>query len=323
MRLLQLTTYGALLGLLALASQEKATSCSSQEDCIALYNRVMNVLGEPWLSIMASLHLEYSILRHPVDVAWGADTPTKWCPENAAYEFIPATAATLASSQGSLVNWTSTDGCFRSVTAEVLSVSLASSLDRTLRVRMTGEAPTGSCSALYAVGTSFHLHVVELSAGSKASATVELNVTSPEAWADVTVNGLAVFLLPCGTAGTLASVLATADLFVGSKNATAAANAAMLTYRGVWPPLTPFEKNVAVDPSIVPSGTYLAIMEFTGTDAMQVSARGLGWLCFLSSDVACTERSRRLWAQARVARGTRQSPCGATTPFSSPSRRTT
>ena len=244
--------------------------CTSFETCIALFDYVSAILPEPWLSIFSSLHLDDIFLARS-RAAWvGSNTATQWCPHNAAYEFIPATAATLPASQGFTTNWTATDGCFQSMTAEIMSMS-----QPWVRVRLNGTATKRSCNALYAIADSFGMELVELAAGTRNSVTVDVNVSTADLWTDVTVNGLAVFLLPCGTEGTLASVLATAELFISSQSATSAANAAMLAYRGVWPaPLEPFNKTVLIDPSIIPSGTYISIMEFTGTDAMQALGTG-------------------------------------------------
>jgi hypothetical protein len=232
--------------------------CTSTSACLIQHADILSKLRfDPWRSMFTELRLDSIIsARDPTVTQSSPRVPTQWCPHNAAYEFIPATAAVIPGTARATTNWTGADSCFAglSATIEVLTTAM-------VRVRVTGNAPTGSCDALYAIGTSFHMRTLELTT-AKPTAAVELNISSANERDDVTINGLTVFLLPCGTSGTLASIAKTAGLWIGSANETVAANVELLTYRGVWPsPMVPFGQALSIDASLVPSGTYLSIME--------------------------------------------------------------
>jgi hypothetical protein len=251
-----------------LATSTVAFACTSTTSCTSLHGHLLNSLNEPWRSTLSSLRLDEILASRGADgdTIFPARVPTKWCPHNAAFEFIPATSAQLAGVAHAAVYWNGTDECFSNLAATIEKLSSTS-----VRISVSGKSPaTSSCDALYAIGTSYHMKTLELSA-TKPSATVDFNISSPDERVDIEVNGLAVFFLPCGTDGTLISIANTADLWLGTANATAARNAEFLEYRGIWPsPLVPFGNLLTIDASIVPSGTYLSIMAMSGTDTMQV-----------------------------------------------------
>jgi hypothetical protein len=139
---------------------------------------------------------------------------------------------------------------------------------------------------VYALVTSYGVSLpVELSAFAPY-ATLELGAWGADVAADVALNGVAVALFPCGIAGTIASAVATVNIFSplsGNVSDLVASNSAFLNGRGVWSgpggrkaPLEPFARVTPIDAASVRSGDYLAILRFDGLDPMIGFGTGFG-----------------------------------------------
>jgi hypothetical protein len=183
-----------------------------------------------------------------------------YCPNSSFYEFLPVPVATLTAAAPS-AQWPADGSCFASQSA-VATLSASG-----VAVALSGASPSSpGCSEFYLVTTSFSSALVALSS-SAPRGNASITFGADEA-ADVAVNGVGVYVLPCGLFGTVASALATVGLFDSDPAQMAATNMEFLLERGVWPQNPPvvFNKTVALDPSVIKSGDYLAIVRFDGLD---------------------------------------------------------
>jgi hypothetical protein len=171
-------------------------------------------------------------------------TDATYCPDEGAFDWVPITIANL-STAAPAASLPGSGGCFAALTAT--AAFTAGGVEVTLK----GANPRGLlCADAYTLTTSYSLALpVEV---SPLASTQRLNLTwrSPEEALDVQLNGVHLALLPCGLVGSLASILATVNLFIPlSLNASdmAPINEHFLNSRGVWSgpggrgsPLVPF-----------------------------------------------------------------------------------
>lgn len=178
---------------------------------------------------------------------------------------MPAPVAAVAPPQlNTTVHWDNA-GCHAGVSAAVV-VGAAGA-----HVTFTGASPADPlCSDFLLVATNYGLTPVALSPLDGSTATADVPLTDPALALDVQLNGLGLFIMPCGFLGSLASLLATVALFDAPTDAELAANnAAWLRATGVWTPsVKPFNRSVTIDPSSLRSGDYLAIGKLDGLDPM-------------------------------------------------------
>lgn len=187
---------------------------------------------------------------------------SKWCPANSYFEVFPALAA-QPSTHNPTVTWQG-DGCFTSMTAT------ATITGQSATVTITGTGATSLlCSDLYVVSSLYGITVAEVSALSPSKA-VTLTFGSASEATEASINGMRVFLMPCGVIGSVSSIINTVGLFTSTNETTLAdTNIDFLRYRGVWPnPSVPFGKQVMVDKKLIRSGSYLAIGKLDGLDPM-------------------------------------------------------
>ena len=203
-----------------------------------------------------------------------------YCPDSGSFDLVPLSVANLSAGQAS-TSWGG-DGCF----ARVSAVATWAPASGGVSVELTGATPAGLlCGDVYLLATSFGLSLpVEISALAP-TATLLLSAWEGDAAADVALNGIAIGLLPCGIAGSIASALATVNIFSplsGNVSDLIASNSAFLNGRKVWNgpggagPLAPFQKVTPVDKAAIRSGDYLAILRFDGLDPMIAFGTGFG-----------------------------------------------
>ena len=179
----------------------------------------------------------------------------QWCKNNSYWELLPAPVANLSyvPAPDSVSQAWVNQGCFNNMVASATFGPDGAT------VTFTGSNATSLlCSDLFLVATQFGLTPLEL-APLSPTASVKVNFTADGEAADVQLNGLGVYIMPCGLLGTVESLLATVSLFDGpSQQAMTDANLQFLTQRGVWKaPVAPFGLNVTVDKTKIKSGSYL------------------------------------------------------------------
>jgi hypothetical protein len=231
----------------------------------------------------AAAQLERALLAARAPAHWarlGNSTDSKYCPDAGAFDWVPLTVANLSAAAPAAVFPGS--GCFGSLSAS------ASFSGAGVEVTLTGASPaTLLCSDVYTITTSFSIQLpVEVSALAPTQKIAFPKWAGADEAADVALNGIHVALLPCGIVGSLASILATVNLFVPlSLNASdmIPINSRFLNERGVWSgpggrgsPLVPFGTVQDLDPSLIKSGDYLTILRFDGLDPLIAFGTGLG-----------------------------------------------
>ena len=263
--------------LLALASA--APRCGSHAECTAALSAAA---ASPALSPTARTLLQAAgafLLHHPAP-SLGNTTDQTYCPDSGAFDLVPLTVATLSSAGPSHI-W-SNNGCFRSVIA---TAAFSSAGHGGVTVALKGSNPTGLlCSDAYLLATPYSLALpVELSTLAP-SANLTLAFATPQEAAAVAQRGVSVGLLPCGLLGSVASLLATVDIFSplsGKEADLVASNEKFLNGRGIWTgpskaPLVPFPGPQPMPASSVQSGDYLAILRYDGLDPMIAFGTGFG-----------------------------------------------
>jgi hypothetical protein len=201
----------------------------------------------PPLSSLTRGIARYLLSARPALSAAGA-SPTRdstYCPNASAFDLVPLTVANVSQGGGVSTSWGG-DGCFGS-----LSATVSWPAGGGVSIVLKGDRPaTLVCGDVYLLATSYSLSIpVEVSALSP-SATLSLPAWSAEEAVDVSLHGVTIGLLPCGVLGSLASLLATVNIFSplsGKVGDLVASNSAFLNGRGVWSgeggkgsPLTPF-----------------------------------------------------------------------------------
>ena len=216
------------------------------------------------------------------ELAAAQSKDSTYCPNNGAFDLVPLTVANVSSGAASAV-WGG-DGCFGQVSA---SISWGASGG--VSIKLTGSSPTKLlCSDVYLVATSLSLSLpVELStlAPSGSTGFASWGGGAEEA-ADVALNGVHIGLLPCGITGSLASALATLNIFSplsGNISDLVQSNTAFLNGRSVWngpgglgSPLVPYGQQQRLANASLRSGDYLAILRFDGLDPMIGFGTGFG-----------------------------------------------
>ena len=155
-----------------------------------------------------------------------------WCPTAAAFEWLPARLGDAPSPPLPSLD------CFQTVSANF--TSNATHATATLRGDGVG-AGWPLCAAALTLATSFSLSPLLLLTPSAplTTATWAFPFGAAEA-ADAASKGAELSAWPCGVAGTLESLAATLPLLDANETIAAAANAAWLTARGIFPPPSPF-----------------------------------------------------------------------------------
>lgn len=207
------------------------------------------------------------------DAAWQAgsaltSTDSQWCPNSSYWEFVPAMTATVSQAVPDAA-WAG-DGCFTSMKASVSFNSTGAS------VTLSGSGATSLlCSDTYLIATSYSIQVADVGALGP-TATVGFAQWLPNEQQDVALNGLNIYVLPCGLLGTIDSVTKTVALFDSTNyTAMASSNLDFLTERNIWPsPLQPFGQHTAIDVNSIKSGDYLAISRLDGLDPMIMFGTG-------------------------------------------------
>jgi hypothetical protein len=107
---------------------------------------------------------------------------------------------------------------------------------------------------------------------------MHLNITyaSPDEYKDVLANGIRIFVYPCGTTGTITSILNTAKLFVGSSADLIASNRAFLLGRKIFDTLDTWPTPpVAPDKTLIRSGDNIQVREREKRYARRVCVFGV------------------------------------------------
>lgn len=186
--------------------------------------------------------------------------PSQWCPNSSYWEFVPDQVGTVSVQAPQA---TVPGVCFTSVAVTVLTNATHA------HVSLAGSgATTPLCSDTFLLATAYTPALLEVGELNPSGA-VDIAFSSASEALDVSLNGVRVFVMPCGTLGSVASILATVSLFVSSDDATLqASNIAFMTQRKLWPSATPFNTTVALDHTLLRSGTYLAITRLDGLDPL-------------------------------------------------------
>jgi hypothetical protein len=248
----------------------------------ALPSTLLSALSSPLRS--AALQLETSLLSARAPAHWGLlpnSSTSTYCPDQAAFDWVPLTVANLSAS--TLTASIHSSGCFATVTATAAFGASG------VTVTLVGSGPSALlCSDAFLLTTSFSLSLpVEVSTLASTQHLSFAQWSGPEEAQDVALNGIHVALLPCGIAGSLTSLLNTVDLFFPlSLNASAEIgplNTHFLSSRRVWSgpsgpgsPLVPYGTVQDLDPSVLRSGDYLAILRFDGLDPLIAFGTSLG-----------------------------------------------
>ncbi len=233
----------------------------------------------------AAALLESTLLSARPAAHWpllGNTTDAQYCPDLGAFDWVPITVANLSAARPA-ATFPGGSGCFGALTATATLLPNNGGAS----VELVGTHPrTLTCSDAFTLTTSYSLALpVEVSALG-ATQRLTLPPWGAEEALDVALNGLHVALLPCGLVGSLASILATVNLFIPlSLNASDmnGINEKFLNSRGVWSgpggrgsPLVPYATVQDLDTSLIRSGDYLAILRFDGLDPMIAFGTGLG-----------------------------------------------
>jgi hypothetical protein len=248
-----------------LASVATATVCDSFETCSAAIADAQTRLPR---GVSTLLSAATSALSHLGSITASPSKDETYCANASAFDLVPLTVSNFsANAAGS--SW-SGDGCFSRVTAAATWPAGGG-----VQVTLTGEGAANIfCGDAYILANSFSLSLpVEISAIAP-SATLTLPAwaaDSPES-VDVALNGITIGLLPCGSIGTLTSLLNTVNIFSplsGRIEDLVTSNAEFLNSRAVWSgpngsgsPLEPFGRQTDVNPLDIHSGDYLTILRF-------------------------------------------------------------
>lgn len=201
-----------------------------------------------------------------------SSTDSTYCPHQSYFEVLPARVSQVSTSAPTST-WQG-DGCFTSMSATATFSSSGAS------VTLTGSNPTTLlCSDVYVVTTAYSFAVADVSSlsGSAVATFKSWDTTTQEA-TDVSLNGLRIYVLPCGLLGSITSILKTASLFTNTNTTSLEeSNIDFLTSRGVWPAVTQvYNKTVPFTAlkNAVRSGDYISVARFDGLDP--VIAFGIG-----------------------------------------------
>ena len=209
-------------------------------------------------------------------------TSSTYCPDQGAFDWVPITVANLSRAAPAAAI-AGSGACFASVSA-----TAAFGADGGVAVTLRGASPASlTCSDAFTLTTSYSLALpVELSALASTRTLAFPKWASPDEALDAALHGVHVALLPCGLVGSLASLLATVNLFIPlSLNASDmnGINERFLAQRRVWSgpggrgsPLVPYGAVQDLDPALLRSGDYLAILRFDGLDPLIAFGTGLG-----------------------------------------------
>ena len=249
-----------------LASVATATVvCDTFETCSAAIADVQTRLPRGMSTLLSAASSAFSHI--------GANTASQskdetYCANATAFDLVPLTVSNFSANAGGS-SW-SGDGCFARVTAAATWPPGGG-----VQVTLTGEGAANIfCGDAYILANSFSLSLpVEISAIAP-TATLTLPAwaaNSPES-VDVALNGITIGLLPCGSIGTLTSLLNTVNIFSplsGRIEDLVTSNAEFLNSRAVWSgpngtgsPLQPFGRQTNVNPVDIRSGDYLTILRF-------------------------------------------------------------
>lgn len=216
------------------------------------------------------------------------DVDSKWCPNKSYFEFIPVHLGNIE--VGKPLTFTNTT-CFPGVNTAELQIQ-----DAGFSVTFTndGHASSMLCSDALMVVTREHTY---LHGNGALSGKVQfLNVSSFQKYeqADVTSNGVHLFALPCGLLGTVTSALKTASLFNGT--GMEQRNMEFLVERGVFDSMpAAYNTTQHLDESLIPSGSYLAIMRLDGLDPLVMCRFRAASACAFTSLMPLMCVRRRHW----------------------------
>lgn len=251
----------------ALAAGMAAAAAIDVDSVMARVNDIKN----PTLRTMAQETMQLLASSLPTDAQQlaaieASSTDSTWCPAKSYWQFVPAQVATFSPSSPS-VSWNG-DGCFQdmSVNAKWISGTEA-------EITITGSNPTSLlCSDSYLVTTPY---------GAKFAILTSLTPSHTVKWTAKSgtlegqyakINGLQLYVLPCGLIGSIESLLKTISLFDAPTTAELFSNnAAFLRQMNVWGPDTGvFNRTIDYTAlkQYVRSGDYVAILRLDGLDPL-------------------------------------------------------
>jgi hypothetical protein len=139
-------------------------------------------------------------------------------------------------------------------------------------VKLLGyNASQPKCSGMYALATHMSIQTGTISSiAAQPNATIYIPYNSSVEALDVSLNGVSLYLMPCGPTGTTLSLLHTLTLFTTTNNTELRLlNFDFMTRRKIWPSTVPaFGLQVPVDAAYIRSGDYFAIMRLDGLDPL-------------------------------------------------------
>ena len=300
--------------LLFASSVVSALACTSAATCRAAVAAAIPRLPAP---LRPLLHAAATSLLAAPPALLGNTTDQKYCPDSGAFDLVPITVATLSPAGPSHI-W-GNDGCFRSLIATAVFNASGG-----VAVTLKGSNPTSLlCSDTYLLATSFSLTLpVEVSTLAPTATLRFASWAGADEAADVALHGVRVGLLPCGLLGSVASLLATVDIFSplsGKEADLVASNQKFLNGRGIWTgpnkgPLVPFAGPQALPASSINSGDYFAILRFDGLDPMIGFGTGFG---ATGHSAVCVWRGAGAARQLWVLEATDRDPFGPAVFFGS------
>eukprot|EP00943_MAST-04B_sp_MAST-4B-sp1_P004532 g4532.t1 len=206
-----------------------------------------------------------------------SETPGNYCPEDKAFEFSPVYQVSVKLNSTVKFKATGFDACFPEMEISFMSNAPGGKSGGKswgyLHFKV-GFPTKINCADSYIAGSKFAKRTLSVGTIDHIYKKMHINVTYVHAgeYADILQNGITIMVAPCGSLGTVTSVIKTIDLFYSKNPANIrTANKNFLLYRKIFDVITPRKngsKITDIDKNIINSGDTLQVLKLDGLDQL-------------------------------------------------------
>ena len=204
-------------------------------------------------------------------------TPGNYCPNDDAFEFCPVYQTSVKLNSSVKFKTNGFDACFPEMEVSFSSTAPGGKVggNKWGYLHFKIGLPTKlKCADSYIAGTKFGKRTLSVGTIDHIYKKMHINVTyvHPGEYEDVLQNGIQIMVAPCGSLGTIKSVLNTVALFYSKDPANIReANKKFLLYRKIFDVITPRKNATAVtkiDKNSIKSGDTLQVVKLDGLDQL-------------------------------------------------------